>query len=528
MKIRRCAVLYLEPREELAIDWASLFAGGSTLAASLRWMALAPHLDREIAIELADVAALGAYGQTVWTERAEAEQRHGGAVIARLLELGLLLGDAPEYAAQRERDETLRSQHWRPMSALAHTYGRWNDVRIDTGAQFPNFQELLNNYGVPPAPLVDLGAVEAEIKLPAPAGGALDDTLLQRYTGRNFDRQATLPLALAARLLQRSFGAQQQRLVSDDATVLKKTSPSAGGLHPIEAYVLAQRIDGVAPGLYHYHPLAHALRPLRAMARDEAAALALQMVADQHWFADAPMQVLLVARVARNFWKYRNHPKAYKAITLDAGHLSQTFYLLATEAGIAAFITAAVNDVDIERALGLDHLRDAVIAVCGCGPASGRRETLALRYNCGIDRLPAAPLSRCTSAAASSNRPRPMAARISSGQPAKSSRKRRSKVASSASLPPSRASAAALSMPCGGGAPSGAGCGAGAPATAGSGASQLASTAYSVSGSIGLVTKSFMPAARLASRKPATACAVMAITGRPACRLRSRMRAVAW
>jgi len=380
MKIRRCAVLYLEPREELAIDWASLFAGGSTLAASLRWMALAPHLDREIAIELADVAALGAYGQTVWTERAEAEQRHGGAVIARLLELGLLLGDAPEYAAQRERDETLRSQHWRPMSALAHTYGRWNDVRIDTGAQFPNFQELLNNYGVPPAPLVDLGAVEAEIKLPAPAGGALDDTLLQRYTGRNFDRQATLPLALAARLLQRSFGAQQQRLVSDDATVLKKTSPSAGGLHPIEAYVLAQRIDGVAPGLYHYHPLAHALRPLRAMARDEAAALALQMVADQHWFADAPMQVLLVARVARNFWKYRNHPKAYKAITLDAGHLSQTFYLLATEAGIAAFITAAVNDVDIERALGLDHLRDAVIAVCGCGPASGRRETVELRY----------------------------------------------------------------------------------------------------------------------------------------------------
>src|SRR5471030_415104 len=209
MKIRRCAVLYLEPREELDIDWASLFAGGSTLAASLRWMALAPHLDREIAIELADVAALGAYGQTVWTERAEAEQRHGGAVIARLLELGLLLGDAPEYAAQRERDETLRSQHWRPMSALAHTYGRWNDVRIDTGAQFPSFQELLSNYGVPPAPLVDLGAVEAEIKLPAPAGGALDDTLLQRYTGRNFDRQATLPLALAARLLQRSFGAQQ-------------------------------------------------------------------------------------------------------------------------------------------------------------------------------------------------------------------------------------------------------------------------------------------------------------------------------
>lgn len=380
MKIRRCAVLYIEPREELDIDWASLFAGGSTLAARVRWLALAPHTDREIEIDLADVAALGGLGQTVWTERDAVEQRHGAACVARLLELGLLIGDTPDYAAQRARDDTLRAQHWRPMSALAHTYARWDDVRIDTGAQFPNFQDLLASYGAPPAPLVERGAADAEIALPAPPGGALDDTLLRRYTGRNFDQQATLPLELVARLLQRSFGAQEQRLVGGDAYVLKKTSPSAGGLHPIETYVLAQRIAGVAPGLYHYRPLAHALRPLRTMAHGEAAALALRLVADQHWFADAPLQVLLVARVARNFWKYRNHPKAYKAITLDAGHLSQTFYLLATEAGMPAFITAAVNDVDIERALGLDHLRDAVIAICGCGPASGRRETIELRY----------------------------------------------------------------------------------------------------------------------------------------------------
>jgi nitroreductase len=67
-------------------------------------------------------------------------------------------------------------------------------------------------------------------------------------------------------------------------------------------------------------------------------------------------------------------------LLLDAGHLSQTFYLLATEAGMPAFVTAAVNEIDIERALGLDPLKDMVIAVCGCGPASGAQNTVELRY----------------------------------------------------------------------------------------------------------------------------------------------------
>jgi putative peptide maturation dehydrogenase len=204
---------------------------------------------------------------------------------------------------------------------------------------------------------------------------------MKRYTGRNFDTGASLPLAVAARLLQRTFGAQEQRQVGPHANVLKKTSPSGGGLHPVEAFVLVQRIAGVAPGLYYYHPTEHELRPLRAMESEEAAAVARLMVAEQQWLADAPMQVVMVGRIERSFWKYRNHQKAYRALALDAGHLSQTFYLLAAEAGLPAFITAAINDVDIERLLDLDHLRHAVIAVCGCGPASaGPRNMVELRY----------------------------------------------------------------------------------------------------------------------------------------------------
>ena len=62
-----------------------------------------------------------------------------------------------------------------------------------------------------------------------------------------------------------------------------------------------------------------------------------------------------------------SHAKAYRALVLDVGHLSQTMYLAATELGLGAFITAAVNEVDIEQALGLDPLEEGPLAVTGFG-----------------------------------------------------------------------------------------------------------------------------------------------------------------
>lgn len=377
MQIRRCAVLLMEPRETLGLDLSSMFSGGSALSASLRWVGLAPHLDRELDLTDEQVAALGRIGQTVWQPRAVLEQQHGAELVAGLLQSGLLVADAPAgepplpapLAHVRQRDDTLRAQHWRPLSAVAHMFSRWRGMQSESGMQFPTFDELVKVYGPPPPPVVARGAADAAIALPAPPADTLDAVLLRRYTGRNFDTTAQVPLALAARLLQRTFGAQDQRMMAPDAYVLKKTSPSAGGLHPCAAYVLAQRIDGIAPGLYHYHPVDHQLEPVLALTAEQAHRLAQVAVADQQWFADAPFMVIVAARVVRNFWKYRNHAKAHRALMLDAGHLSQTFYLLATEAGMGGFVTAAINEVELEQALGLDPLADLVVAVCGCGPA---------------------------------------------------------------------------------------------------------------------------------------------------------------
>lgn len=377
MRLRRCAVLVIEPREEIHFDAASLFDGGDGLRAELTLLALAPHLPCEIPIKTAHVDVLASLPTTAWTERRVLDARHSPALVDELVALGLVIADDRAHTALRERDDRVRETNWRPLAAAAHYFGRWREVRSGDEAQragLATMRDMVEKLGEPPPPVHERAAPAARIALPAGEPGTFDDLLQRRATCRNFDVQP-LPALQFATMLQRVFGAQGRVALGRDNAVIKRNSPSGGGLHPIEAYLIVQRVEGVAPGLYHYHPIDHALEPMRSLETEALADLALRSVAAQAYFAAAPVLVVLACRFARSFWKYRNHAKAYRVVTLDAGHLSQTLYLSATDLRLGAFITGAVNEIEIEEAFGLDPLVESVLAVCGFGARSDTRET---------------------------------------------------------------------------------------------------------------------------------------------------------
>jgi putative peptide maturation dehydrogenase len=374
MRVRRCAILMLEPRERLRFDLGLLAGGGSGLHALIEWVAIAPHLDGEVVLEAAEVAALGAVSPSCWKEFDEVAASHPRAVLEALLAKGLLIEEA---GAADMRDRLLRDTHWRNASAAMHYTSRWHGV--DTGAIEQHYAEtgagnLLEQLGPAPPPVRERSSPSARQKLPATVPSPLDALLDRRVTCRNFDRTRALTLAQFSAVLHRAYGARAVDNYAPGVRLLKKGVPSAGGLHPTEAYLLVQRVDGVAPGLYHYHPVDHALEPIAALSADEASALAKRFVAAQAWFVDAQAIVLPVSRFRRTFWKYRDHAKAYRALILDVGHLSQAMYLAATELGLGAFITAAVNEIDIEQAFGLDPLEEGPLAVCGFGIRAAARD----------------------------------------------------------------------------------------------------------------------------------------------------------
>ena len=375
MRARRCAIVTFEPREELQFNLALLSEGGSGLQTAIAWVAIVPHLCEEVAVTDEEVGLLGRISPTTWSEVSALENLHSPALIESLLAKRLLVGEGSDAD---ERDRRLRDTHWRSASAAMHYASRWKGIDTEaTGREFAEVsgQTLLERLGPPPPPVRERVAAERRLRLPAAETSPLDALLSRRVTCRNFDASRALTKAQFATALHRAYGARAVDDFAPGVQLLKKGAPSAGGLHATEAYLLVQRVEGIEPGLYHYHPVDHALEPIRTLSAADAASLARRFVAAQAYFVDAPVFVIPVSRFARNFWKYRNHAKAYRALILDIGHLSQTLYLAATELGLAAFITAAINEVDIEEAFGLDPLEEGPLAVSGFGiRAAERRE----------------------------------------------------------------------------------------------------------------------------------------------------------
>lgn len=368
MRIRRCAVLFLEPRESLSFDLGLLMTGGDGLRRERRWLALAPHLGEEVEVDADERELLGVISPTAWID-VEAMPPHSAVARERLLEQGLLLAEDEQDSGNLARDETLRAVHWHPLAVTLHVFTRWRDVDTvknmrDSGTE--TGVGLRDKLGPPPVESASRLPASQQLPLPRSPPTDFDRLMARRATCRNFDPTRPLPQKLFAQMLERVFAAKGEARVNEDTAFLKKSSPSGGGLHPVEAYLIVQHVEGIAPGLYHYQASGHALEPLPAPGLPLSEFI-MQAVAQQHWFSDAHVLVLLAPRFDRTFWKYRNHAKGYRVVALEAGHLSQTLYMSATDAGLGAFITGAINEVQLEHAFGLDHLNQGVLAICGFG-----------------------------------------------------------------------------------------------------------------------------------------------------------------
>lgn len=243
---------------------------------------------------------------------------------------------------------------WHPVASTFHDATR--DLRFNQGARRgggptkrPSF--IKRYWGAPWSALAE-----------PPSTGSLPETLLARRTWRRFGAGSVHVDELAT-VLGLTFRIQEWMRPEGEGPVPLKTSPSGGARHPIEAYVLALRVRGLPRGLYHYAADRHGLERVRpgATRRDVR-----RYLPAQPWYEGAAVVVLLTSVFERVRWRYA-HPRAYRGILVEAGHLVQTLLLLATWRGLAPFCTLALGDSAIERDLGLDGAREGAVYACGFG-----------------------------------------------------------------------------------------------------------------------------------------------------------------
>jgi SagB-type dehydrogenase family enzyme len=249
---------------------------------------------------------------------------------------------------------------WNPVAGFFHQATR--DVRFLDPIDVNRGLRRKARADPPPSPVKRYPHAKA-FELPrVVARGEFPQVLLSRRTWRQFARRR-LPLDSLAALLGLTGGVQQWAKLPQQGDFVMKTSPSGGGRHPIELYVWARSVEGLAPGLYHYAGDRHRLERVKAQRRHGSVE---RYLPQQFWYEGAAAIVFFSAVYERYLWKY-TYPRAYRATLVEAGHQCQTFCLVATWLGLAPFCSMALADSEIEHDLGLDGISESVIYAAGVG-----------------------------------------------------------------------------------------------------------------------------------------------------------------
>jgi len=192
-----------------------------------------------------------------------------------------------------------------------------------------------------------------DFDLPADFGRLLE----ARSSVREFDPRP-LELEKLGRLLHASYGVGRLRQV-DGVASHARPAPSAGGLYPLELYVVCQSVERLADGVYHYDARAHELERRRT-------ASLLRVLADltigQDMIQSAAAVVAITAVFRRTMWKYGQ--RGYRYVWLDAGHLAQNAYLVAGALGLGCVSIGGFFDREVDELLRLPADEQAVYLLC--------------------------------------------------------------------------------------------------------------------------------------------------------------------
>jgi len=193
------------------------------------------------------------------------------------------------------------------------------------------------------------------------------ETFKKRKTSRNFDGMS-ISLPLLSTLLYAAFGLiHGDWNEEENAPFLRlgfrKSYPSAGAVHPVEAYVIAMNVEGLEQGIYHYSSHTHQLikrgNPLSSQEL-------IKLLGGQFFAKGIAAGIFLVGHFEKAWSKYK-HSRSYRDIFLEAGHGSQNFLLAATAANLKTWVTAYFFDSAVSDKLHLTAEIEAPLIFLGIG-----------------------------------------------------------------------------------------------------------------------------------------------------------------
>ena len=208
-------------------------------------------------------------------------------------------------------------------------------------------------------------------RVPLPAGDALGATSLAEAAHGPAPAPAfsgaPIPLGVLAALLKLTNGVTGV-IPGSEPPELRRAAPSAGALYAGELYVVAERVDGLAPGVYSYAVAEHALVSIRSGRSLEVVARAVEA---PEAVAGAACAVLLSNVFHRYAWRYG--ARGYRYALVDSGHIGENLRLAVAAARLAHAMLPRFEDDALNALLGIDGQQEAVCALHAVGARAEAR-----------------------------------------------------------------------------------------------------------------------------------------------------------
>jgi SagB-type dehydrogenase family enzyme len=175
----------------------------------------------------------------------------------------------------------------------------------------------------------------------------LERTIAARRSIRAFSG-APLGLEELARLLVFAYG-------RTDRDGMFRAVASGGALYPLELYVVAFKVDGLDPGVYHYGvETGH----LDLVTPGDCLATFKEVVYWQGIDIDkASLAIVITAAFHRSTVKYLD--RGYRMILMEAGEAAQNLCLIATSLDAGACLVGGFHDDRLSELLDIDGVEEA-------------------------------------------------------------------------------------------------------------------------------------------------------------------------
>ena len=145
-----------------------------------------------------------------------------------------------------------------------------------------------------------------------------------------------------------------------------RAAASAGGLYPVETYVVCGDLDGLAAGVYHFGPDTFLLTCLRQGDYRERLS---QAAGEDSGISSAPVTIVFSTVFWRSSWKYRS--RGYRYCFWDNGTVAANLLAGAASAGLPAGVMNSFVDAQVDELLGVDGTGEASTCLVTLGTGSG-------------------------------------------------------------------------------------------------------------------------------------------------------------